>query len=83
MTSLSNVFSFTLFCVTLECWFLGVLSIFDSFIPAFSSDVLSYGTTSVDPFVESAFAVWVKALNNVDFPTFGKPTIPQVKDILY
>jgi hypothetical protein len=24
----------------------------------------------------------VNALNNVDFPTFGKPTIPHLKDII-
>ena len=33
------------------------------------------------------FSAWipaeVSALNNVDFPTFGKPTIPHLKDIIW
>jgi hypothetical protein len=34
-------------------------------------------------FAACAAAVAVKALNKVDFPTFGKPTIPQLKPILF
>jgi hypothetical protein len=33
-------------------------------------------------FAACAAAVLVKALNKVDFPTFGKPTIPVLKPIL-
>ena len=31
----------------------------------------------------SAAAVAVKALNSVDLPTFGNPTIPQLKPMSY
>ena len=31
----------------------------------------------------SALAVWVSALKRVDLPTFGKPTIPHLKPIIY
>ena len=60
---------------------------FDSFV---SLSNLSSGTSTIPifgsivqkgKFAASAFLEAVKALNKVDFPTFGKPTIPHLNPI--